>query len=238
MKLASGAFLSCAWSYYVDSSWHAFAAGGGRDSPRRATSFLVRDKKGGKETRPTVCGPCGANLRRGACGVRRITHYAAAQLRSDKCGESVYEAGVSFGTPATPQAPRRRRSQKGGTGRAIAALGPGFAGASATRWQARPSAAMARRDVGLPALLYAPAARRGWRIRARDCLSAAGASSSETPPASSTAGCPQRSEGTQTAGSPFFWVLFFGEAKNKYLARRGETRPPPSKKPQRKLLKK
>jgi len=34
-----------------------FAERGGRDSPRRATSFLVRDKKGGKETRPTVCDP-------------------------------------------------------------------------------------------------------------------------------------------------------------------------------------
>jgi hypothetical protein len=32
-------------------------------------------------------------------------------------------------------------------------------------------------------------------------------------------------KGTQTIGSPFFWVLFFGEAKTKCLARRGETRP-------------
>ncbi len=54
---------------------------------------------------------------------------------------------------------------------------------------------------------------------------------SETPPGASIAGCPKRSVGTRTAGSPFFWVLFFGrrpggEAKNKYLARRGETRHP------------
>ena len=55
--------------------------------------------------------------------------------------------------------------------------------------------------------------RSGQRIRARDCLSAAGASSSETPLDASTAGCPQRSEGTQRVGSPFFWVRFFGEAK-------------------------
>jgi len=58
--------------------------------------------------------PLRGNLRRGACGVRRGTHCAPAALRSNKCGESVHEAGVSFGTPATPQAPRRRRSQKGG----------------------------------------------------------------------------------------------------------------------------
>src|SRR5690606_2276013 len=64
--------------------------------------------------------------------------------------------------------------------------------------------------------------RRQKRIRACDCLSAA--SSSKTPLLSSTAGCPQRSGGSQTIGSPFFWVLFFGEAKTKCLARRGETR--------------
>ena len=53
----------------------------------------------------------------------------------------------------------------------------------------------------------------GQRIRARDCLSAAGASSSETPLAASTAGCPQRSGGTHPAGSPFLCLLSFGEAK-------------------------
>ena len=44
-------------------------------------------------------------------------------------------------------------------------------------------------------------------------LSEPKASSSETPLLSSTAGCPQRSEGTQTIGSPFFSLGFFGEAK-------------------------
>ena len=156
--------------------------------------------------------PLRGNLRRGACGVRRITHYAAAQLRSDKCGESDHEAGVSFGTPATPQAPRRRRSQKG-WGR----VGPSLRSALGSRAQALRAGkpGQAQRwpvwDVGLLPLLVAPAARRGWRIRARDCLSAAGASLSETPPAPSTAGCPERSAGTQTVGSPFFCLLFFGE---------------------------
>ena len=49
------------------------------------------------------------------------------------------------------------------------------------------------------------------RIRASDCLSEA--SSSLTPLEASTAGCPQRSGGTQAPGSPFFCLLFFGEAK-------------------------
>ena len=47
--------------------------------------------------------------------------------------------------------------------------------------------------------------------RARDCLSEASASG--TPLEASTAGCPQRSGGTQTAGSPFFGLPYFGEAK-------------------------
>jgi len=34
-----------------------------------------------------------------------------------------------------------------------------------------------------------------------------------TPPEASTAGCPERSAGTRTVGSPFFCLLFFGEAK-------------------------
>ena len=53
--------------------------------------------------------------------------------------------------------------------------------------------------------------RKPRRNRARDCLSAA--SSSGTPAGLSTGRCPQRSEGTQTVGSPFFGLPYFGEAK-------------------------
>ena len=53
--------------------------------------------------------------------------------------------------------------------------------------------------------------RKPRRIRARACLSAA--SLHETPAGLSTAGCPQRSGGTQTPGSPFLCLLSFGEAK-------------------------
>ena len=49
------------------------------------------------------------------------------------------------------------------------------------------------------------------RIRARTCLSAA--SLCVTPLEASTVGCPQRSGGTQTPGSPFFSLGFFGETK-------------------------
>ena len=56
--------------------------------------------------------------------------------------------------------------------------------------------------------------RRFWRIRARVCLSDAKRREfSETPTKLSTAGCPQRSEGTQPVGSLFLGLLSFGEAK-------------------------
>ena len=57
--------------------------------------------------------------------------------------------------------------------------------------------------------------RRSRRTRASDCLSEA--SSSSTPAGPSTAGCPKRSEGTQTAGSPFLCLLSFGDAKESEL---------------------
>jgi hypothetical protein len=46
--------------------------------------FLSRDKKGGADSAPHSLRPLRGNLRRGACGVRRITHYAAAQLRKER----------------------------------------------------------------------------------------------------------------------------------------------------------
>ena len=67
--------------------------------------------------------------------------------------------------------------------------------------------------------------RSGQRIRARDCLSEA--SSSETPLDASTAGCPQRSEGTQPVGSLFLGLLSFGEAKESESPAGAKSRPPP-----------
>ena len=102
---------------YCGLEQHARFQGGGRESPGvRVTFFWVAKRKSPKKRRPPVCDPHavrGGNLRRGGCGVRRRTHCAAVQFRSNNCGESVHEACVSFGTHATPQPPRRRRSQQG-----------------------------------------------------------------------------------------------------------------------------
>ena len=68
--------------------------------------------------------------------------------------------------------------------------------------------------------------RRVWRIRARDCLSEA--SSSETPPNPSTAGCP----GAQRRGRRQWGRLSFGHfslANQRKVPRMpGDSRPPPS----------
>jgi hypothetical protein len=69
----------------------------------------------------------------------------------------------------------------------------------------------ARVRIFLPLPSVCAEERRARRIRASDCLSEA--SSSGTPAGPSTAGCPQRSGGTQTVASPFFSLGFFGEAK-------------------------
>ncbi len=70
--------------------------------------------------------------------------------------------------------------------------------------------------------------RRFWRIRARVCLSDAKRREfSETPTKLSTAGCPQRSEGTQPAGSLFLGLLSFGEAKESESPAGAKSRPPP-----------
>jgi len=69
----------------------------------------------------------------------------------------------------------------------------------------------AERSDGSPRPSGCAEERRAQRIRACDCLSAA--SSSKTPLSPSTAGCPERSAGTQAVGSPSLWLLSLGEAR-------------------------
>ncbi len=76
---------------------HAWFEGGGRVSARRprylffASPKKSTQKKGDPQSAtPSRCE--GVNLHRVGCGVRRGTHCAAVQLRSDIHGESVHEA--------------------------------------------------------------------------------------------------------------------------------------------------
>ncbi len=75
----------------------------------------------------------------------------------------------------------------------------------------QPTGRAKRWPVGIPIPSVCAEERSVSRIRARPCLSEA--SLGETPRNASTAGCPKRSAGTQTVGSPFFCLRFFGEAK-------------------------
>ena len=121
-------------------------------------------------------------------------------LHSDNHGESVHEACVSCGTHATPQTPRHRRIQMGWF-RAVAALGTQGRARSASSGVGRAQ----RRPVSTPLRLGRGAqdsADQGSR-----CLSEASLARPR-----STAGCPERSAGTQTAGR-LFLLTSFGEAK-------------------------
>ncbi len=193
-----------------------------------------------KERRPSVCGPFGANLGRGACGVRRITHCAPAALRSDKRGESVHEACAlrrachPASTPpqaqpeggGQPNSPTAQQPNSPTATRAVAALGPDGRRRFAPR-SARPSAAMARRDVRLrdpfrmrrgaqrPADQGSRLSERRRREFERD---PAGREHRRLPAAK------RRDAACRVA---FLLGTFLWRSKEKYLARRGETRPPP-----------
>ncbi len=160
----------------------------------------------------------GADLRRGGCGVRRGTRFAAAQRRSNSRGELDNEARALRRACHPATAPAQAQPEGGGSRTAEQPHGSSLRSTrrgprppapavapSARRLRQRDWAERSNGPKGCPLPIPSVCAeeRRVWRIRARDCLSEA--SSSETPPNPSTAGCPKRSAGTQTVGSPFLW---------------------------------
>src|SRR3989344_1400608 len=116
---------------------HACVEGGGRDSPRRARYLFFASpkkstqKKGAPQSAtPSLCE--GANLRRGGCGVRRGTRFAAAQRRSDNHGESVHEACALRRACQPRNRPAAGAASRGRTATlAIASLGLAVAARSA-----------------------------------------------------------------------------------------------------------
>ena len=193
-------------------------------SPRRATHFLLlRQKKVSKEKATPSLRPL--RFAKGQTCVGTVAGCAAelTALRSSSAqtaAASQFTKHGRYDAHATPQPPRRRRSHRGWIAkqpniptatRVVAALDPASAAPSA--WRMRPRDGAERSDgpkgcwlFGCPIPSVCAEERSGQQIRARDCLSAA--SLSETPLDASTAGCPKRSAGTQTVGSPsfaFFW---------------------------------
>ena len=208
----------------------------GRVSARRRPTFLSRDKKVGKETRPNARDPCASlrgNLRRGGCGVRCGTRFALrAPLRQPQRVRSrsspVLRQDCNPAT-TTPQALTYGR---------FASLGPGL----------KPSGAMAPAvgcwllAVGcwlFPSLPFCPRLRwAGWWqpcrrtgllrcLACRSCLNglAAGARSEfcGTPRIPPNAGRPQRSEGSWAVWGALFPLSC--RATRKRVGRRAEPRP-------------
>ena len=207
----------------------------------RVTFFCFAKRKSPKKRRPPVCDPFAAlrgDLRRGGYGVRRRTHCAPLALRSNNCGELDHEAGVSFGTHATPQPPRRRRSQQGvgqpnnritehqTTSRAIASLG--LAGVSATRCATGPSGAQrSNGPCGCPIPWVPFRMRRGARRPADQGSRLSERSEFERDPAGREhrrlPHTPARACGDAACRVAFSLVTFFWRSKRKPLRRRAHT---------------
>ncbi len=209
---------------------HAFARGGGRVVAPAGDLLSFASPKESKQRKgdPKSATPAlrfGVNLRRGGCGVRRETHCALKRSVRTAAASQMTKHG-RFDAHATPQPPRRRRSHRGWTAEnshtGHRCARPGLHSAR----RMRPRDGAERSDgpkgcwlFGCPISSVCAEERSGQRIRDRDCLSAA--SLSETPLDASTAGCPKRSAGTQTVGSPSF--AFFSWRRKKRRCPAGGT---------------
>jgi hypothetical protein len=207
---------------------------------RRSNFLLLRQKKVTKEKAPPSLRPlrfatgqtCVGAV--AGCAVELALLLRSAARTATASQITKHARSDARAHPAT--APTQAQPAGGGqpniqtSARAVAALGPATTAPSARRL--RPRSGAERSDGPSGCLLPIPSVcaeeRSGQRIRARDCLSEA--SLSETPLDASTAGCPKRSAGTQTVGSPFLCLLSFGEAKESESPAGATTRlPPPAK---------
>ena len=207
-----------------------FRAGAGL-SPRQATHFsLLRQRKVSKRKATPSLRPL-----RGAKGQTCVGTVAgcAAELTSLLCS-SVRTTAASqstkhgrFDAHATPQPPRRRRSQQGWGSqtatRAIAALGLAFAARGACAREG--GAERSDGPCGLPGFPSGCAEERsGQRIRARDCLSAVKRSEFERDPAGREhRRLPAAKRRDAACRVAFSLVTFFWRSKRKLLRRRAHT---------------
>ena len=219
------------------------SAGAGLSPRRARYFSLLRQRKVPKRKatpslRPLRCAKgqtCGVSV--AGCAVELALRCAR---RSDIHGESVHEAWA-LRRPCSPHnRPAAGAASRGGTAEhpnSQHPFGPSLRSAqfaqrvalAPARWgRAQRSEAKARVDVlsPLPLWMRRGAQRAGWRVCRRThalreltrcgCLSGARqrAASSAAHTAREHRRLPRsEAQGTQTAGSPFFWVLFFGEAK-------------------------
>jgi len=215
-------------------------------SPKKSTQ-----KKGDPQSAtPSLCE--GADLRRGGCGARRGTRFAAAQRRSDNHGESDHEAAAHLRDCHPETAPAQAQPEGGGAPnsrtatRVVAALDPAWAAPVASgAWLRLRPRSWAERSKGpngcpLPIPSVCAEERRAWggvcrRTHASwtDSLrlserSAAGAQRvPQRAPRTSTAGCPEaKRRGRRQWGRPFFGDFLLASQK-KVTRTPGDSRPPP-----------
>ncbi len=174
----------------------AWVRGGGRESPgMQVTFFCFAKRKSPKKRRPPVCDPFA--VRRGkpaACRLRGAPWNSLCAVRAARTATASQSTKHGrFDAHATPQPPRRRRSQQGvgnpniqqpnsPTGHRFAR--PHLAGASATRCAGE--AERSNGPCGCPHPGFPSGCaeeRSGQWIRARDCLSAVKRSELERDPA-------------------------------------------------------
>ena len=201
----------------------------------RGTFLCFAKEKYPKERRPPVCDPFAERRGKPAeCRLRGAPQNSlrAGALRSDNCGESVHEAWA-LRRPCHP-ATAPPQAQPAGVGQPNSQhpFGPLLRSASfcgRKRHALRKLGRAKQRPVwmfGSPCPSGCAEEHRVWRIRARDCLSEA--SSSETPPNPSTAGCPvAKRRGRRQWGRPFFGT-FLSATRKKGTRMPGDSRPPPS----------
>ena len=223
---------------------------------RRASNFLSSRRKKVTKERATLlraslrCATGNLRCSDRGCAAELTARYA---LRSNNCGKSVHEVRVSFGTRTPPLPCASRRSQKGTpkrtSTRAIASLRcarPRLAGASATRcanWAERsdgpcgcPAVRLSipcwlrlrRGGCGVSMGVAAPMPRELTR---RSCLNGArqrAVSSAAHPATDRPQVCPFAPRRGRRLGVAFLLGTFLWRSKEKYLARRGDSRPPPS----------
>ena len=189
-------------------------------SPKKSTQ-----KKGDPQS-ATPALRYGANLRRCACGVRRGTRFAAAQRRSDSHGESDHEARALRRAchPATappqaqPQGVDSREQPNSHTGLRCARPGTRCALfealAPTTKGRAKQWPEVLFGCLAPPSPLYAPrstaASRSGLAIVG---AKPSAASSSETPLAASTAGCPVAQRRGRRQWGRLLLPSFLGDAR-------------------------
>jgi hypothetical protein len=184
----------------------AFWGAGAGSSPRRASHFLCFAKESNqRKATPLSATPalrsgatCGARFSRGPRKLASLRQRAALireKLRSSAQPEGS-GSGLRFARPVEYQQPTQTTSTRHGA----YVFNP--------LWACRGAQLQAAREAGIRSLRKAKLCgyQKGPRVFERSEFA-------RTPPEASTAGCPQRSGGTRTVGSPFLCLLSFGEAK-------------------------